>query len=334
MKLDPFGVLGGESDQFNPLDLFNPAQPGASSEVLTFSELLIPADFTTVLPFWRINAISLIDGILGYLSAVPERECSLVEPGNVLEKDDVVYNLAVVVDTIGKRLPPRAYQRIAAFLQRGDMERTSLIAEASQSLRFLSDPSCAKTVQKTTFNVRMLLEEGGLTIYIVLPPNAFQTHGILVRMWLISLLFHFRQSRSLIAAPPLLIVDNAFPLGLVPILETAQRLFPGDILSFWESLGQTPDWLSSRLVSIHCQRPRRQRPWSAESRGRCGARLRLRCFCKGTGIPITRTANHIVRPPIAAIVILLGHRYLHPLPASTTLCGLGRIGIMRGERAR
>lgn len=208
------------------------------SEVLTFSELLIPADFTTVLPFWRINAISLIDGILGYLSAVPERECSLVELGNVLEKDDVVYNLAVVVDTIGKRLPPRAYQRIAAFLQRGDMERTSLIAEASQSLRFLSDPSCAKTVQKTTFNVRMLLEEGGLTIYIVLPPNAFQTHGILVRMWLISLLFHFRQSRSLIAAPPLLIVDNAFPLGLVPILETAQRLFPGDILSFWESLGQ------------------------------------------------------------------------------------------------
>ena len=191
-----------------------------------------------MLPFWRINAISLIDGILGYLSAVPERECSLVELGNVLEKDDVVYNLAVVVDTIGKRLPPRAYQRIAAFLQRGDMERTSLIAEASQSLRFLSDPSCAKTVQKTTFNVRMLLEEGGLTIYIVLPPNAFQTHGILVRMWLISLLFHFRQSRSLIAAPPLLIVDNAFPLGLVPILETAQRLFPGDILSFWESLGQ------------------------------------------------------------------------------------------------
>jgi type IV secretion system protein VirD4 len=56
-----------------------------------------------------------------------------------LFSDDVVYNLAVVLDSI-KTLPPFAYKAIAAYLQKADKERSGVLSTAHSYLTpFISE---------------------------------------------------------------------------------------------------------------------------------------------------------------------------------------------------
>ena len=65
---------------------------------------------------------------------------NLNEVCQLLMSDDVVYNLAVVLDTVGKRLNKACYQEIASFLQMPELTRGGVLATADSYLRpFLSE---------------------------------------------------------------------------------------------------------------------------------------------------------------------------------------------------
>jgi type IV secretion system protein VirD4 len=66
-----------------------------------------------------------------------------------MRSDDVVYNLAVVLDTIGKRIHPVAYMNIAAFLQKADKERSGVISTLNSGLELWANPLIDATTARS-----------------------------------------------------------------------------------------------------------------------------------------------------------------------------------------
>jgi type IV secretory pathway TraG/TraD family ATPase VirD4 len=253
--LDPFSVLGGEGDQFNPLDILKSGGPQPAADALQFAGML-----HSVMPwthqyssYWWIKTFSLLSGMLGYLPSVPGQECNLIELRRILDLREITATLGHILETRGKQIPSESRQIITAFLANNDNERTCLVLEAFYDLRIFSDPQVAAAVQKTSFDLAAFARGAPMTLYIELPILRLPSHGLLLRLWFASLLS--LRSANLSAPTPLWIIDSPFSSYLFPVLHTAQGGSLADVWTFWESLGQLregqPAEWSAFLANTH-----------------------------------------------------------------------------------
>lgn len=155
----------GVSHCYNPLDWVSPKPGQMVDDVQKIANLLLPEQ-----EFWNNEARSLFVGVTLYLLAVPEKVTSFGEVVRTLRSDDVVYNLAVVLDTIGKQIHPVAYMNIAAFLQKADKERSGVVSTLNSSLELWANPLIDSTTAKSDFNLSMLKKDP-TTIYVGLTPD-------------------------------------------------------------------------------------------------------------------------------------------------------------------
>lgn len=158
---DPDGV----SHCYNPLDWIS-SKPGQMvDDVQKIANLILPEQ-----EFWNNEARSLFVGVVLYLLAVPEKIKSFGEVVRTLRSDDVVYNLAVVLDTIGKVIHPVAYMNIAAFLQKADKERSGVVSTLNSSLELWANPLIDTATASSDFNV-MTFKKELTTVYVGLTPD-------------------------------------------------------------------------------------------------------------------------------------------------------------------
>lgn len=155
----------GFSHCYNPLDWVSTSMGQMVDDVQKISNLLLPEQ-----EFWQNEARSLFVGVALYLIAVPEKVTSLGEVVRTLRSDDVVYNLAVVLDTLGKKIHPVAYMNIAAFLQKADKERSGVISTLNSSLELWANPIIDAATAKSDFDFNMIKKEA-TTIYVGLSPD-------------------------------------------------------------------------------------------------------------------------------------------------------------------
>ncbi len=155
----------GISHCYNPLDFVSRKMGQMVDDVQKIANLLLPEQ-----EFWQNEARSLIVGIMLYLIADKSKIKSFGEVVRTLRSDDVVYNLAVVLDTMGKDIHPVAYMNIAAFLQKADKERSGVISTANSSLELWSNPLIDATTAKSDFDVRTF-KQIPTTIYVGLTPD-------------------------------------------------------------------------------------------------------------------------------------------------------------------
>lgn len=161
---DPDGI----SHCYNPLDWIS-AKPGQMvDDVQKICNLLLPEQ-----EFWQNEARSLLLGVILYLCAVPEKTRSLGEVVRTMRSDDVVYNLAVVLDTIGKRIHPVSYMNIAAFLQKADKERSGVISTMNSSLELWANPLIDTATASSDFDCQQLKRER-TTVYVGVSPDNLQ----------------------------------------------------------------------------------------------------------------------------------------------------------------
>lgn len=158
---DPDGV----SHCYNALDWVSPKMGQMVDDVQKIANLLLPEQ-----EFWQNEARSLFVGVVLYLLAVPEKVKSLGEVVRTLRSDDVVYNLAVVLDTLGKQIHPVAYMNIAAFLQKADKERSGVISTLNSSLELWSNPLIDAATATSDFDFNKFKKEK-TTVYIGLTPD-------------------------------------------------------------------------------------------------------------------------------------------------------------------
>ncbi|MCB2081631.1 MAG: type IV secretory system conjugative DNA transfer family protein [Rickettsiales bacterium] len=155
----------GISHCYNPLDWVSTSMGQQVDDVQKIANLLLPEQ-----EFWQNEARSLFVGVVLYLIAVPEKITSLGEVVRTLRSDDVVYNLAVVLDTLGRDIHPVAYMNIAAFLQKADKERSGVISTLNSSLELWANPLIDATTAKSDFDFNQFKKEA-TTVYVGLTPD-------------------------------------------------------------------------------------------------------------------------------------------------------------------
>ena len=158
---DPDGI----SHCYNPMDWISTKPGQMVDDVQKICNFLLPEQ-----EFWQNEARSLLAGVMLFLVAAEDRPCTLGEVVRTLRNDDVVYNLAVILDTMGKKIHPVSYMNIASYLQKPDKERGSVTSTANSSLELWANPLIDTTTATSDFNLHEL-KITPHTIYVGLTPD-------------------------------------------------------------------------------------------------------------------------------------------------------------------
>ncbi|MEG8229992.1 type IV secretory system conjugative DNA transfer family protein, partial [Candidatus Rickettsia tasmanensis] len=154
----------GVTHCYNPIDWVSTKPGQMVDDVQKISNLIMPEK-----DFWNNEARSLFLGVTLYLIADPTKTKSFGEVVRTMRSDDVVYNLAVVLDTLGGVIHPVAYMNIAAFLQKADKERSGVISTMNSSLELWANPLIDSATASSDFNIQEF-KKVKTTVYVGLTP--------------------------------------------------------------------------------------------------------------------------------------------------------------------
>lgn len=167
----------GKTHCYNPIDWVSNKPGKMVDDVQKIASLILPEQ-----DFWVNEARSLFTGTVLYLLAVPEKIKSFGEVVRTMRSDDVAYNLAVVMDTVGKNMHPVAYMNLAAFLQKADKERSGVISTLNSSLELWSNPLIDTATATSDFNIQNFKKERA-TVFVGLTPDNIQRLAKLMQIF-------------------------------------------------------------------------------------------------------------------------------------------------------
>lgn len=167
----------GKTHCYNPIDWVSNKPGKMVDDVQKIASLILPEQ-----DFWVNEARSLFTGTVLYLLAVPEKIKSFGEVVRTMRSDDVAYNLAVVMDTVGKNMHPVAYMNLAAFLQKADKERSGVISTLNSSLELWSNPLIDTATATSDFNIQNFKKEKA-TVFVGLTPDNIQRLAKLMQIF-------------------------------------------------------------------------------------------------------------------------------------------------------
>ncbi len=150
---------------YNPIDWVSKKQGQMVDDVQKIASLLMPKQ-----DFWVNEARTLFVGVVLYLCAAPDKNQSFGEVVRTMRSDDVVYNLAVVLDTMGSDIHPVSYMNLAAFLQKADKERSGVISTMNSSLELWANPLIDTATASSDFDVQQFKQDV-TTVYVGLTPD-------------------------------------------------------------------------------------------------------------------------------------------------------------------
>lgn len=242
-KLDPFGVVDGNSNGFNPLDIFYLANSDIDSDSQMLAELLSLEQAGFQDPFWDLSAKGLYSGVIGYIIKVMSKEkWNLNTLKDILMSDDPSLTLAKILDDKGKVITKMSYQEIASFLNMpSDKTRPSVVATAVSYIKSLMSGKVSKTISDSSFSINDIVVGKPISIYLIIPPDKLRSHSALLRLWVGTFLKAIMSRRHIPNKSTLFILDECAQLGYFSFLETIITLSRGYGLqawTFWQDLSQ------------------------------------------------------------------------------------------------
>lgn len=158
----------GVTHCYNPIDWVS-SKPGQMvDDVQKISSLILPKQ-----EFWENEARSLFVGVILYLLADNDKPNSFGEAVRTLRSDDVTYNFAVALDTLGEIMHPVAYMNIAAFLQKADQERSGVVSTLNSGLELWANPLIDAATATSDFNV-LEFKKKKTSVFVGLTPDNIQ----------------------------------------------------------------------------------------------------------------------------------------------------------------
>ena len=94
-------------------------------------------------------------------------------------------------------------------------------------MRIFSSPAVQRSVAKTSFDLEKVRRGAPLTVYIVIPPTKIVSHGVLLRMWLSTLLGVITERTAAPQLPTIFMVDELAQLGGLRQFKEAVTLLRG-----------------------------------------------------------------------------------------------------------
>ena len=239
VRLDPFAVTGPESDGLNPMDLADGLEGPALDSACQDIADLIPLR-NSFGDFGEYEAFGLLSGVISYLAVVPDKR-SFDQVYSTLHSDDVVYTLAVVLDTVGKKIPKMSYAEISGYLQKEDKLRSSLLTKLTSHLKALSGREVQQSLSQSTVPLSEMRSGAPVTVYIIIPPERLAIHSVLLRIWIGTLLHNELKAQEGSSPPTLFLLDHCAEIGRFPFLASMLSTGSGKafrIWTFWHDVHQ------------------------------------------------------------------------------------------------
>jgi type IV secretion system protein VirD4 len=159
----------------------------------------------------------------------------------MLMADDTTYGLAVLLDNRGETIPKLAYQEIASFLQTTEVTRSGMLAVAQSYIRGLVGERVRRSLVKSTFSLADVVAGKPLSIYLVIPPDKLESHRVLLKLWVGTLLKAIFSRTRRPQRRTLFLLDEAACLDSFPYMEPLHALSAGFgvvVHTFWQDLSQ------------------------------------------------------------------------------------------------
>jgi type IV secretion system protein VirD4 len=243
VKLDPFEILGPDSDCLNPMGLFD--LPGGAADVDSehLAELLAGGQpICSDDLFWEKNGKGMLVGLIGLANEEddPEKR-NVAQVLDYLYDDDVEYGIAQKLED-HKFHNTLARQELVAYLQHESEKcRPSVRSTAQCMVKCLGAESIRKFLSKTTFDLMGLLRGEAIDIYFVFPPDKLDSHKPLLRLVLGTLLTVLSRRTEIPPVRSLLLLDEIAQCGTLAHLRTALTLLRGygvQVWCMWQDLSQ------------------------------------------------------------------------------------------------
>lgn len=260
--IDPFNLVTKKTASLNPFQAFDLKGVEQASVAMDLATILAGgASFDSKDRFWDLHGQALLAGVISATNTIDDEEKRNF--GSVrkrLRNGDAVHELSVMLDTVGSKLDPFAYEDIASFLQTTDVTRSGILATTCSYLTPLASKAAQSTLAKSTIDLEAVVRGDPITIYLVVPPSKLQSHGVLFRLWTAILMMAvLSRSSRLPKYRTLFAIDEAAQLGDFELLATAYTLarsYGMRVWSFFQDMDQIKrilpkDWrtvLSSSAV--------------------------------------------------------------------------------------
>lgn len=242
--IDPFHYLTNSPDLFNPFDIIQfVSEEEYDTECQNLAEM-IAINHSSKEPFWDISATGLLASVISYITSVkPVAERNIGSVIELLMSDDVSYNLALILDTMDKKLSKMAYREIAGFLQTAEVTRGGILPTAHSYLKAFNNERICQSFLSTSFDLKNLITNlEPFIIYFVIPPTYVQSHASLIRLCFYALMKIFTKRREIPEIQTVFFLDEIAQFGNgFKILETIMTIGRGYGLNVWlflQSLNQ------------------------------------------------------------------------------------------------
>jgi hypothetical protein len=234
IKLDPWGQVPDERvGSLNPIDIVNALGFSLSEGARFLADLLIPYHTyqyrrrikQATDPFWPNMERKLIVG-LAILAMTEEKssEGILTRIRGMLNGDDTVYNFAVKLDTVGKKLKetaPEAYDELSTFLQQVDHTRSGILAGANQHFGAFGSLVVQRSTDSSSFEVAQWIRGDPMTVYVIGPPAGISAFEAVYTLWNSCLLYPALARPQVQQRPTKILIDMTESFECWPGISTA-----------------------------------------------------------------------------------------------------------------
>lgn len=267
--LDPMGITGEPKGAFNPLDLIDAESVEAVDLATGFATAMVEGREDVENAYWYQRAQFLLTSIMLHVACDRDPgQRSFARVREILSglaagrHGDEAPGLSGVALEIANSPHPEA-RRLRGLLQSGAREGfASILSMAQNGVDFLRGPLIEAATRQTDFPLDAVTRGDPLSIYIVLPPHMLESHGRLLRLWVMALLALITRRRGRPEQSTLFLLDEAAQLGALPQLRQAITLLRGygvQTWSFWQDASQLRllyphDWqtMVNNCAAIQC----------------------------------------------------------------------------------
>lgn len=235
LRLDPFGVCGpaDAAAALNPLDLIDHTADDFLDQCRDLANQLVVRTGRETETHWNDSAELVLSAFIAFVCAyAADRSERTLSSVRKIVSSRASYAQAVAVM---QRLDSchgvirRLGNLLTWFV---DRELGSVLATVQRHTQFLDSPSVARSVERSSFDPR-ILRTGKASIYLILPPDKLASLAPLQRMWIGTLLRAATRDGADERNPILWLLDEMGHLGRIQALEDAVTLMRGMGIRLW-----------------------------------------------------------------------------------------------------
>jgi type IV secretion system protein VirD4 len=239
--LDPFQLVTTRRDGLNPLDLLTLPRGDVDSDAEMLASLLAVGHEFAREPFWNTMATGLSSGVIAHIANGPPAERHLGGVREWLFHPDIDYAIASALDKKAVKSRVAREQFIAYLGAPHEQTRPSIRTTACSYVSALGSRQVMECLETSTFRLRDVYDGKPLSIYIVIPPEKLDSHKVLLRLWVGTLLTAVMRRTVMPSRRTLFLLDECAQLGSLNVLRQAITLLRGSGLqtfTFWQDLSQ------------------------------------------------------------------------------------------------